>query len=113
MPWWSWILLWVALAALSALFVVALGIHLWRGFMATVREFETATDRLVLPEPVAADRLAQDPASSGKAILMAPRDARRMYHEGKTRRAEARRLRRVKRRAEAGRPQRLRDLPGF
>lgn len=125
MPWWTWILLWVALSALSALFVVALGIYLWRGFTAAMREFETAADRLVLPGPLdhnpsdrdPSDRDPSDhgpqPPSGGNGVLMTPAAARRMYHEGKMQRAHARRLRRIRRRAEAGQPQRLRDLHGF
>ena len=38
MPWWSWILIWIALVALSLLFYVLLGIRLFRQFMATMKD---------------------------------------------------------------------------
>ena len=45
MPWWSWIVIWIALVALSLLFFVVLGARLFRQFMATVKELEAAGER--------------------------------------------------------------------
>ena len=52
MPWWSWILIWIALIALSLLFYLLLGIRLFRKFMTTVKELGAAGDNLGhLPDP--------------------------------------------------------------
>ena len=52
MPWWSWILIWIALIALSLLFFVLMGVRLFRQFMATVKELGAAGDKLGhLPGP--------------------------------------------------------------
>ena len=45
MPWWSWIVIWIALVALSLLFFVVLGVRLFRQFMATVKELGAAGER--------------------------------------------------------------------
>ena len=45
MPWWSWIVIWIALVALSLLFFVVLGVRLYRKFMATVKELGEAAER--------------------------------------------------------------------
>ena len=46
MPWWSWILIWVALVALSLLFYVLLGIRLFRQFMATMKDLAAKKPQL-------------------------------------------------------------------
>ncbi len=52
MPWWSWILIWIALIALSLLFYLLMGVRLFRKFMATVKELGAAGDKLGhLPGP--------------------------------------------------------------
>jgi hypothetical protein len=115
MPWWSWILLWVALAALSLLFIAFLGWRVFRGFTATMRELAAAESgigsvgRTAAAEPGPAAPAAE-PAVSIPAIFADPEAARLNYDAGKQERTEARRLRRVARRAERGQPQSLRDL---
>jgi hypothetical protein len=120
MPWWSWILIWIALIALSLLFYVLMGIRLWRKFMATVKELGAAGDKLghlpdpgAVPEP-ATDLLA-DPAAAtqtvpGAAVFASPHQMRHDYHASKSSRVEARRQRRMRRKAERGQPQALRDI---
>src|ERR671920_47403 len=63
MPWWTWILIWIALIALSLLFYLVLGIRLFRKFMVTVRELGAAGEKLGhLPEasPVPLDAGASE-----------------------------------------------------
>ena len=45
MPWWSWIVIWIALIALSLLFFGVLGLRLYRQAMITLRELSEAADR--------------------------------------------------------------------
>jgi hypothetical protein len=119
MPWWSWILIWVALVSLSLLFFVLMGVRLFRQFMATVKELSEAGDKLTrLPVPAAASAGAMEtaPASDvdglapGTAPFASPHQMRHEYHASKEARREARRQRRVRRKAERGQPQSLRDI---
>jgi len=114
MPWWSWILLWIALIALSLLLHVLLGIRLFRQFMATVRDLSAAGERLGhLPAPpdsnddADADRPGRAP---GWAVFASPEQMRHDYVAAKASRREVRRERRVKLRAERGQPQSLHDI---
>jgi hypothetical protein len=125
MPWWSWILIWVALASLSLLFFVVMGVRLFRQFMATVKELGEAGDKLTsLPVPAAASAGAAVAApgsavvgvaqsvgvAPGTAPFASPHQLRHDYHASKEARREARRQRRVRRKAERGQPQSLRDI---
>ena len=119
MPWWSWILIWVALVSLSLLFFVLMGIRLFRQFMATVKELGEAGDKLTrLPVPAAVPGGATDPApgpvitgvAPALAAFASPHQVRHDYHASKEARKEARRQRRVRRKAERGQPQSLRDI---
>jgi hypothetical protein len=117
MPWWSWILIWIALIALSLLFYLLLGIRLFRKFMVTVRELGAAGEKLGhLPEasPVS-DTAGGDGQSAphsppGTAVFASPHRMRHDYHASKFSRIEARRQRRIRRKAERGQPQALRDI---
>ena len=118
MPWWSWILIWVALVSLSLLFFVVMGVRLFRQFMATVKELGEAGDKLThlsvpAAAPVAADAAA-DPevigVAPGMAPFASPHQMRHDYHASKEARREARRQHRVRRKAERGQPQSLRDI---
>jgi hypothetical protein len=132
MPWWSWILIWIALIALSLLFYLLLGIRLFRKFMVTMREVGTAGEKLGhLPEaghvpgnPGASDN-PNDPdnpddpdgdtpgvphLAPGSAVFASPHWMRHAYHASKASRVEARRQRRIRRKAGRGQPQRLRDI---
>ncbi|MCX6500764.1 MAG: hypothetical protein NTU93_18525 [Arthrobacter sp.] len=129
MPWWSWIVIWIALIALSLLFIGVLGLRLFRQFMATAKELGEAGDRF--------STFASGPLTSGSAVvhvgavgsdgdggghglaaLAAPGSAvfappavmRHDYDASKTARQEARRLRRIQRKTERGQPQALRDI---
>ncbi|MDQ0028218.1 hypothetical protein [Arthrobacter bambusae] len=113
MPWWSWILLWVALIAVSLLCYVLLGVRLFRKFMATVRELnavgEAFGSRPHFPAP--ADDDGGAPAKPfGAAVFASPEQMRHDYVTAKASRQEARRQKRVKRKAERGQPQSLHDI---
>lgn len=129
MPWWSWILIWIALIALSLLFYVLMGIRLFRKFMATVKELGAAGDklgRLTDPGSLTDPGTLTDPGSEtgdpdgarpqvprivpGAAVFAAPHHVREEYHASKSARVEARRQRRIRRKAERGQPQALGDI---
>lgn len=113
MPWWSWIVIWIALVALSLLFFVVLGVRLFRQFMTTVKELGEAGERFSQLPTTAADppAAAATPAPApGSAVFASPADARHAYHAAKASRLEARRLRRVQRKMDRGQPQRLHDI---
>lgn len=119
MPWWSWILIWVALVSLSLLFFVLMGVRLFRQFMATVKELGDAGNKLTsLSVPAAvpggAALTASGPdvigAAQGTAPFASPHQMRHDYDASKEARREARRQRRVSRKAERGQPQSLRDI---
>jgi hypothetical protein len=112
MPWWSWILIWVALIALSLLFYVLLGIRLFRQFMATVKDLSAAGEKLGHLAPVDLPSPEPDPAGPrpGSAVFASPAAMRHDYEASKSSRREQRRLRRVQRRTDRGQPQSLGDL---
>jgi hypothetical protein len=127
MPWWSWILLWIALVALSLLFYAFLGFRLFRQIMATFKELGEAGRRLGQPgnrsgssvADLDAELIAKDGPESGRltqslppglAVFASPEQMRIAYHEGKAARQETRRARRVQRKTDRGQPQRLHDI---
>ncbi|MDQ0756434.1 hypothetical protein [Arthrobacter sp. B3I4] len=129
MPWWSWIVIWIALVALSLLFIGVLGVRLFRQFMAVTKELAQAGDRfstlgsvpatsgsaVVQAASVGSDSGAGSsgtgaPAEPGSAVFAPPETMRQNYHASKAARQEARRIRRVERKAERGQPQALRDI---
>ncbi|MET1021188.1 MAG: hypothetical protein ABWX69_03185 [Arthrobacter sp.] len=121
MPWWSWIVIWIALVALSLLFFVVLGARLFRQFTATVKELGEAAERFsALPSarveaaPGGGDAAAQAGGGPlpepGSAVFASPVQVRHDYHASKAARREARRERRIQRRTDRGQPRRLRDI---
>ena len=115
MPWWFWILLWVALAALTLLFLILLGFRVFRGFMAVMHDAERAGTRLGEQWDRRTDvQSAPDTAPAAvPGIFGDPHLLRTEYDDGKQARREDRRRRRVARRREHGQPVALRDLPGL
>ncbi len=122
MPWWSWIVIWIALVALSLLFFVVLGARLFRKFMATAKELGEAGERFsTLPAaaapstdsgdgPGADGTDAEPPADPGSAVFASPVQMGHDYRAAKVARQEARRRRRVQRKRDRGQPQRLHDI---
>ena len=124
MPWWSWIVIWIALVALSLLFFVVLGVRLFRQFMATVKELGAAGERFsAFPSAAARSRRNAGatggsdgtgghgpPPEPGSAVFASPVQMGHDYRASKSARQEARRQRRVQRKADRGQPQRLRDI---
>lgn len=125
-------MIWIALVALSLLFFVVLGIRLFRQFMTTVKELGEAGERFsrfpsgpansdaVDPAGLHLDAIDSDGADSwaaagarpfaGSAVFASPAQVRHDYRASKLSRQEARRLRRVQRKADRGQPQSLRDI---
>jgi hypothetical protein len=117
MPWWSWILIWIALIALSLLFYVLMGVRLFRQFMATVKELGAAGDKLghlSPPGPLHSGPgdggAAATRSVPGAAVFASPHQMRHDYHASMSSRREARRQRRIQRKAGRGQPQALRDI---
>lgn len=129
MPWWSWIVIWIALIALSLLFFGVLGVRLFRQFLATVEELGEAGERFstFASAPLTSGSAAVHVAAvgsngggegigsgaytvPGSAVFAPPASMRHDYHASKVARQEARRLRRIRRKTERGQPQALRDI---
>jgi uncharacterized iron-regulated membrane protein len=122
MPWWSWIVIWIALIALSLLFFGVLGLRLYRQAMTTLGELGEAAERFSrLPSPSspapgpasadAPDGTDADPRPvPGAAVFASPARMRHDYHASKFARQNARRLRRIQRKKDRGQPQALRDI---
>src|SRR4029453_3188479 len=113
MPWWFWILLWLALIALSLLFYLLLGIRLFRQVTATFKELGEAGARFGHIDPEASATEADASAGTkaqGLAVFASPGQMRHDYEAAKAFRREVRRQRRVKRKAERGQPQSLCDI---
>ncbi|MBT8162875.1 MULTISPECIES: hypothetical protein [Arthrobacter] len=113
MPWWTWILLWVALIAVTLLCYVFMGIRLFRKFMAMLHEFSAAGEELGRPlHPSLSVEDDGVPSSKvfGAAVFASPEQMRHDYVTAKASRREVRRQRRVKRKAERGQPQSLHDI---
>jgi hypothetical protein len=111
MPWWSWILLWIALVAVSLLFYVLLGIRLFRQFMATLKDLGDAGEKLGHFSPTGLPvQPDQQATPQGAAVFASPVQMRHDYHTSKSARREDRRLRRVQRRTDRGQRQSLGDL---
>jgi hypothetical protein len=114
MLWWMWIVLWVALVAVSAIFLVAVGFGVFRRGMRTLGEFGEAMDRFEVNAPTDAagpPRAAGVPGIAVPAVFSAPEDVRAARELARTRRLDDRRSRRVLKRERRGQPQLLRDLP--
>ncbi len=125
MPWWTWILIWTALLALSLSLFVLLGVRLFRQGMATLRELGEAGERLSHLSPPAGSGTAggalmeaaaggSAPVATrpvpGSAVFAPPERIRHDYSTSKLARQEARRARRIQRKTLRGQPQSLRDI---
>lgn len=108
MEWWTWIILWVALAALALLFLGFLAWRLFRGFTALMDEAGRASE-LMAPNIAGSD--GENPKQASLAVFKEPADVR-AENALATRARKWRRLeRRVRLRSLRGQPQLLRDLP--
>ncbi|MDJ0356777.1 hypothetical protein [Paenarthrobacter sp. PH39-S1] len=115
MPWWSWIVIWIALGALSLAYFLLLGIKVWRGFSSTVSAFHEAGTTLSQHRRTAEETSdgGQVPAarpSPGWAVFASPEQMKDDYTAAKAARQCERRRRRVARRAARGQLQSLRDI---
>lgn len=110
MPWWTWIVLWIVLLALSAVFLLVLGYRVFRKMVAALKEFERAGELLHASGAEYVADAAGTPASSA-AIFNQPAAVRAERNAGKRAREHVRRERRIRLRAHREQPQLLRDLP--
>ncbi|GAC1374816.1 MAG: hypothetical protein NVSMB43_13710 [Pseudarthrobacter sp.] len=115
MPWWSWILIWIALVAVSLLFYVLLGIRLYRQVRAVLKDLGAASTKLghlapAMPAPATGGLHVAIPDQPGAAVFASPAQMRHDYEASKSYRRENRREKRVQRKSDRGQPQSLRDL---
>ncbi|AMM32715.1 hypothetical protein SA2016_2043 [Sinomonas atrocyanea] len=114
MPWWSWILIWVALVACTLVGLLLGGIYLFRKGMAVMRGAAEDLERVTARPPAAQTADDAGPAVvvrvPGSAVFADPERLREEYERGREQRRLARRDRRVARRRERGQMQSLSDL---
>ncbi|POH73333.1 hypothetical protein [Arthrobacter glacialis] len=116
MPWWFWILLWIALIALSLLFMAFLGLKLWRQASATMRTFTDVSDERAaywdqqLSKATVEHVTEERTVVPGSAVFASPEEMKDDYLATKEERRFARLQRRVARRKERGQLQSLRDI---
>ncbi|MHA7304169.1 hypothetical protein ACX80E_02820 [Arthrobacter sp. TMN-49] len=116
MPWWSWILIWIALIALSLLFMVFLGLKLWRDVASTTRTFSDVSAERAAYWEQSLERATVEHVTEmradlpGSAVFASPEKMKDDYLATKEERRFARLQRRVARRKERGQLQSLRDI---
>ncbi|GAA4659168.1 hypothetical protein [Arthrobacter cryoconiti] len=116
MSWWSWILLWIALVALSLLFIAWLALRIWRAASTTMRAASEVGEelgaywdgqvKLAQDEHVTSERFV----TPGSAVFATPEQMKDDYLAAKEDRQFVRLQRRVARRKERGQLQSLRDI---
>ncbi|WP_028278714.1 hypothetical protein [Arthrobacter sp. H5] len=109
MPWWFWIVLWVVLVLVSALFLGFLGFRIFRQVMAVLRDVEGASQLFALSERT--PDTGANPDQPSAAVFLDPADVRSQNRLKAALRARARSQRRIRRRTHRGQPQLLRDMP--
>ena len=116
MPWWSWILIWIALLAVSLLFVAFLAFKLWQGAMATMRTFSHVSAEVTQNWDSSLERAEVQHVTEprnvvpGAAVFATPEKMQQDSLAAKEERRFARLQRRVARRKERGQLQSLRDI---
>lgn len=108
MDWWTWILLWLALIALSLVFFGILAWRLFRGFTALMDDAARAGE-LLTPD-FGGDETGDSPLRP-LAVFRTPADVRAENSIAARARKWQRLERRVRRRSLRQQPQLLRDLP--
>ncbi len=114
MLWWIWIVVWVALVAVSVIFLVVVGFRVFRKGMGTLGEFGEAMDCLQVNVPETdVDRPALHGVSgiAVPAVFSGLEDVRTAREAARVRRIDDRRSRRVQKRSDRGQPQLLQDMP--
>jgi hypothetical protein len=114
MLWWMWIVLWVAVIAVSVIFLGVVGFRVFRRIMRTLGEFGEAMDRFDMNTPDdggAPVRAAALPGIPVPAVFSAPEEVGQARELARIRRSDDRRSRRVRKRVDRGQPQLLRDMP--
>jgi hypothetical protein len=118
MLWWMWIVLWVAVVAVSVIFLVVVGFKVFRRGVRTLGEFGEAMDRLEVnvgrgdnDGGPAGVRAGGVPGITVPAVFSAPEDVRAAARAAQAERRLGRRTVRVMKRSRRGQPQLLKDLP--
>ncbi len=118
LPWWFWILLWTVLVLATLLVAVLAGFRLFKRGMSVVDALGAAADHVSsgLSTPgtvVEYDQSSRRYPHGTDATHGDPEEIRALRTTGKAERIEARRVRRVTRRAQRGQAQNMRDLHLF
>lgn len=118
LPWWFWVLLWTVLVLATVLLAALAGFRLFKRGMGVVDALGAAADHvssgLSQPGTVVEYVKGQRRYPHGtNATHGDPEEIRDLRSTGKAERIEARRVRRVTRRAERGQAQNMRDLGLF
>ena len=108
MEWWTWILLWLALAALALLFLGYLAWRIFRGFTALMDDAGRASELLA---PGFDGQEARNAPPAQTAAFRSPAEVRTENAVASRARKWQRLERRVRRRSVRGQPQLLRDMP--
>lgn len=118
LPWWFWALLWTVLVLVAVLCAVLSGIRLFRQGMGVMDSLGAASEKLSdefsQPGTVVEYAPVARRYPHGTAATHAnPEKIKKLREKGKLERIEARRVRRVTRRAERGQAQNMHDLGLF
>ncbi len=114
MLWWMWIVLWVALVLIGALFLAVVGFRVFRRGVRTFADLGEAMDRLAVTPPAVDTVPAASRGVPGivvPAVFSVPDEVRAAREHAGVRRADDRRSRRVELRARRRQPQLLQDMP--
>lgn len=109
-----WVVLWVAVVAVSAIFLTVVGFRVFRRGMRTLHEFGEAMDRFEMNPAGDDDGTPSRPGLPGiplPAVFAEPGEVQTAHGLAKLRRIDDRRSRRVRRRTERGQPQLIQDMP--
>lgn len=111
MLWWMWVILWVAVVAVSGVLLGALLWRAWRRLAAAARELGRLGASVERVEALLQERTAARPGTARRPDVLTPwGEARREYREGTLRRRTARAARRLARRQHRGQPREVHDL---
>lgn len=118
LPWWFWVLLWTVLVLATVLVAALAGFRLFKRGMAVVEGLGDAADHISagLSQEGTVVEYAPNPRRyphGTDATHADPEEIKMLRDQGKAERIEARRVRRVTRRAERGQAQNMRDLRLF
>lgn len=105
MSWWMWVILWVALVAISGILLSALLWRAWRRFAAAAGQLGRLGASVERVDALLQDHATAHPGDAHRPDVFTPwGEARREYREGTHRRRIARSQRRLARRQHRSQP---------